>query len=103
MSSLVTSNTEAAILARIIEFDAAAITLDVARYLLSMQLTSADKERVNQLSAKAGAGSLNQREAQELDSYLHIGRLLADHIVAEKHGGQTVENNVALACPHFIG
>jgi len=23
-----------------------------------------------------------------------------DHIVAEKHGGQTVENNLALACPH---
>jgi hypothetical protein len=23
-----------------------------------------------------------------------------DHIVAEKHGGQTVETNLALACPH---
>ena len=23
-----------------------------------------------------------------------------DHIVAEKHGGQTVEHNLALACPH---
>lgn len=23
-----------------------------------------------------------------------------DHIVAEKHGGQTVESNLALACPH---
>ena len=23
-----------------------------------------------------------------------------DHIVAEKHGGQTVEDNLALACPH---
>lgn len=23
-----------------------------------------------------------------------------DHIIAEKHGGQTVENNLALACPH---
>jgi hypothetical protein len=76
-SYVVTSNTEAAILARIIESDVTAITPDVARYLLSMQLTSADKERVNELSAKARAGSLNQRETQELDSYLHIGRLLA--------------------------
>ena len=23
-----------------------------------------------------------------------------DHIIAEKHGGQTVEDNLALACPH---
>ena len=23
-----------------------------------------------------------------------------DHIIAEKHGGQTVESNLALACPH---
>ena len=23
-----------------------------------------------------------------------------DHIIAEKHGGKTVENNLALACPH---
>jgi HNH endonuclease len=23
-----------------------------------------------------------------------------DHILAEKHGGQTVENNLAFACPH---
>jgi hypothetical protein len=23
-----------------------------------------------------------------------------DHIVAEKHGGQTAENNLVLACPH---
>jgi len=76
-SYVVTSNTEAAILARIIESDVTAITPDVARYLLSMQLTTADKERVNELSAKARAGSLNQCETQELDSYLHIGRLLA--------------------------
>ena len=76
-SHIVTSNTEAAILARVIESDACAVTPDVARYLLSMQLPRADEERVNELSAKARAGSLSEGEAQELDSYLHIGRLLA--------------------------
>jgi len=70
-------NTEAAILARVIESDATAITPDVARYLLSMQLPRSDQERVNELSAKARAGSLSEGETQELDSYLHIGRLLA--------------------------
>ena len=78
MSSQVSiSNTEAAILARVIESDATPVTPEVARYLLSMQLPHADEERVNELSAKARAGTLNENEAQELDSYLHIGRLLA--------------------------
>jgi len=76
-SHVVTSNTEAAILARVIESDTGAITPDVARYLLSMQLPRADEERVNELSAKARAGSLSEGEAHELDGYLHVGRLLA--------------------------
>ena len=76
-SQVVTANTEAAILARVIESDPSAITPDVARYLLSMQLPVADQERVQELSAKAREGSLSESETQELDSYLHIGRLLA--------------------------
>jgi hypothetical protein len=42
-----------------------------------MQLPARDQERVNELSAKARAGTLTAGEEQELDSYLHIGRLLA--------------------------
>jgi hypothetical protein len=76
-SQVLPPNTEAAILARVIESDATPITPDVARYLLAMQLPAADEERVNELSAKARAGSLSEAETQELDSYLHIGRLLA--------------------------
>lgn len=75
-SHLVTPNTEAAILARIIEADQAALTPDAARYLLSMKLTAKDEDRVNELSAKAREGSLSEVETQELDSYLHIGFLL---------------------------
>jgi hypothetical protein len=74
---VVTPNTEAAILARVIESGPAVITPDVARYLLSMQLPPGDEDRVNALSAKARDGSLSDAEAQELESYLHIGRLLA--------------------------
>ena len=76
-SQVLTTNTEAAILARVIESGPSDFTPDVARYLLSMQLPRADEARVNELSAKARAGSLTERETQELDSYLHIGRLLA--------------------------
>jgi hypothetical protein len=42
-----------------------------------MRLPAGDEDRVNELSAKARAGSLTDTETQELDSYLHIGSLLA--------------------------
>ncbi len=76
-SQVFTQNTEAAILARVIEADEKEVTPDVARYLLSMQLPEADRERVDELSAKARSGSLNVAEEEELESYLHIGSLLA--------------------------
>ena len=75
-SQVVTPNTEAAILARIIQAEERELTPEVARYLLSMKLPSNDEERVNELSAKARSGSLTDSETQELDSYLHIGTLL---------------------------
>lgn len=77
-SQAITPNTEAAILARIlIESDEAELSPEAARYLLSIKLPSKDEERVNELSAKARAGTLTEAEMQELDSYLHIGSLLA--------------------------
>ena len=69
-------NTEAAILARIIQADEDPLSPDVAQYLLSMRLPASDEERVNELSAKAQAGSLTEAETRELDSDLHIGFLL---------------------------
>ena len=75
-SQVLAQNTEAAILARIIEADQGEITPDVPRYLLSMQLPDADRDRVDVLSAKAQSGSLTDAEEAELDSYLHIGSLL---------------------------
>jgi hypothetical protein len=75
-SQIVAQNTEAAILARVIEADGFEITPDVAQYLLSMQLPEADRKRVDELSAKAQSGSLTETEESELDSYLHIGSLL---------------------------
>jgi hypothetical protein len=77
-SQIITPNTEAAILARIlIESDEAELSPDAARYLLSIKLPPNDQERVNGLSAKARAGTLTESERQELDSYLHIGSPLA--------------------------
>ena len=75
-SQIVSPNTEAAILARIIQSEETELSPEVARYLLSMKLPSTDEERVNNLSAKARAGSLTDGETEELDSYLHVGTLL---------------------------
>jgi hypothetical protein len=75
-SQVVTPNTEAAILARIIQSEERELTPEVARYLGSMKLPARDEERVQELSAKARSGSLTDSETQELDSYLHIGILL---------------------------
>ncbi len=76
-SQVITPNTEAAILARILESDEQELTPEAARYLLSIKLPASDEDRVDDLSAKARAGSLTKAESQELDGYLHIGSLVA--------------------------
>ena len=75
-SQVVNPNTEAAILARMIQSDDKELTPAAAQYLLSIRLPSADEERVSELSARANAGLLLDNERQELESYLHIGMLL---------------------------
>jgi hypothetical protein len=42
-----------------------------------MQLPDTDRNRVDELSAKARAGTMADEEARERDSYLHVGRLFA--------------------------
>jgi len=76
-SQLIAPNTEAAILARMLESDERELTPEAARYLLSIQLPSGDQDRVDELSAKARAGLLTEAEGQELDGYLRIGSLVA--------------------------
>ena len=75
-SQVLTPNTESAMLARILQADEQELTLDAARYWLSVKLPPSDQDRVDELSAKARAGSLTEAETQELDNYLQIGFLL---------------------------
>jgi hypothetical protein len=76
MSSQAIPNTEAAILARVVRSEDSELTPEVARYFLSLRLPDGDERRVDELSAKARAGSLSEGEKQELESYLHVGALL---------------------------
>ncbi len=75
-SQVVTPNTEAAILARLIQAKDS-MSRDVAEYLLSIDFEPGDIERMNFLSEHAREGHLTAEEAAELDSYLHVGSLLS--------------------------
>jgi hypothetical protein len=68
-------NTEAAILARLIQ-SRTEMDSHVARYLLSLDFEPEDVDRMNLLSERAREGELSADEEAELDSYLHVGNLL---------------------------
>ena len=78
MSSHVTnSNTEAAILARLIQTEKDELPRGAAEYLLSIRFGERDTGRMNELSELARQGKLTIGEQAELDSYIHVGNLLA--------------------------
>jgi hypothetical protein len=78
MSSQVSSpNTEAAILARLIQIGQDELPRGAAEYLLSIRFGNHDIARMNELSELARQGKLTTEEQAELDSYIHVGNLLA--------------------------
>jgi len=78
MSSQVTSpNTEAAILARLIRMGQEELPRSAAEYLLSIRFSDRDTARMNELSELAREGRLTSEEQAEIDSYIHVGNILA--------------------------
>ena len=78
MSSQITGpNTEAAILARVIQVGEGKLSRGAAEYLLSVRFGEHDTARMNELSELARQGKLNAQEQAELDSYIHVSNLLA--------------------------
>jgi len=76
-SQVTSSNTEAAILARLIQIGEEQLSRGAAEYLLSIRFGESDIARMNELSELARQGKLTSQEQAELDSYLHVGNLLA--------------------------
>jgi hypothetical protein len=72
-----TTNSEAAIFSRVLEPEKPMLSPDAARSILALDFTAADRDRMNQLSAKARGGELTADENEELDNYLRVGDLLA--------------------------
>ena len=78
MSSQATiPNSEAAILARLIQSQGQRLAPDVARYLLSFSFQPGDLDRMNELAQRAQGDVLTSDERSELESYLHVSNLLA--------------------------
>ena len=76
-SQLAGQNTEAGILARLIQTRQDDLSRDAANYLLSLRFDDRDLSRMNELSEQARLGALAPSEAAELDSYIHVSNLLA--------------------------
>lgn len=70
-------NTEAAILARLIQMGQEELSRGAAEYLLSIRFEERDRARMNELSELAQQGKLTAEDQTELDSYIHVGNLIA--------------------------
>ena len=67
---------EASILSRAIAPDSGTWTPSVAHGILSLTLSSSDRDRMNELAARARDGSLGVDEQLEIESYRQACRLL---------------------------
>lgn len=84
------SNTEAAILARLIQVEQQELSHGAAEYLLSIRFSDRDTTRMNELSELARQGTLSNEDQAELDSYIHVGNLLA---VMQSKGRRALERS----------
>jgi hypothetical protein len=70
------SNSEAAILSRVIQPDHDGLPAAAARAFLKLEFTADDRRRMHELVVKNQDGDLTATERCELDDYLRVGRLL---------------------------
>jgi hypothetical protein len=70
------SNSEAAILNRIVQPDQPTFSAEAAHGILALDFNQADKERMHQLSAKAREGTLTPEEQAALNNYERVGHLI---------------------------
>ena len=74
---MASSNTETAILERLIAPERDDLAAEAARYLLAIDFGQTDRERMNELAATARERALTSDEAAEVDNYRHVSHLLA--------------------------
>src|SRR5438874_4557519 len=69
-------NHEAAILGRLTAPDRSALPPEAAQAILALELSQADKVRVDELAAKARAGALTPAEQAEVEAYSRVGSVI---------------------------
>jgi hypothetical protein len=96
MSSQITnSNSEAAILARVIQAEEGALSRSAAEYLLSVRFGERDVASMNELSELARQGKLTTQEQAELACLsfsvrgIASGDILQSHYYSTNNGGLT--------------
>ena len=68
---------ESAILARVLRTDGGTLSAEMARVFLQLDFPPHDRQRMDELAAKAQQGQLSSDEQAELESFCHVGELLA--------------------------
>ena len=76
MSTVSSSINQVEVLARSIDRAGAAMSPEVARYFLDLQLSEADRRALDALAEKSRQGSLTPAEQADLDEYRRVGRLV---------------------------
>jgi hypothetical protein len=69
-------NSEAAILARVIQPNCDDLSLSAARAFLKFGFPEKDRERMHDLLVKNQEGAISRAELRELDSYVLVSRLV---------------------------
>jgi hypothetical protein len=65
------------ILERMVQPNDPSLSAEVSRHFLSFKFTESERQRIDELSAKARNGTLSTEEESELDFYLLISHLIA--------------------------
>src|SRR5437868_8046647 len=68
-----TTDTDAAVLARVVGPALDGISPELARTILKMEFSKADRERIGNLSGRAQEGKLTKSERAELERYIRVG------------------------------
>jgi hypothetical protein len=76
MTTITVENNQTEILARALDRRKGALSLDVARFIDSLELSEDDERRMNELAAKAAQGRLSEAEEAELEEFRRFGRLM---------------------------
>ncbi len=70
------SFTEAAIFSRVVE-GSGELSRELAEHVLSLSISTADQDRINDLLQRNADGGLSDAERQELENFNHVGDLIS--------------------------